>query len=823
MFTKHIRVISVLWVVVGTFASSVHAAVTEEDIIALSLGAYGRFPLLDSTMSIHDNHALYDQARSTLAVGIEFKNVHDDLLAENLIVYVNGYDVTYLDPGTAYTVFIPSGNPANPYGEAGAFLEYPLNLTKQYPLANITAELIHMDTGIVIAREKVVVLETTQDNLTGFTGVPSVNEGLNFQLTGYGIGGDGDGNPTGLEHNVSETFPVPSHAYFTNELNQAVQAIPTTTRTELEACIELDKLDDNRFSNILEFPAYAEAFAIATATYAAFEGCRSSGLGAAVCSRSCVKKPPLAKHFKLCVNTMEGEPVSGAIGNTHDIELSALTNSSVNEGLIRADVELHDFRGDVDIHLQDMSIEWRNDNRCIGRPRADIPQSQVDDRDWLSEFAVCHTTITANTVDSTARRGVSPVYGIFSPTDDTSQIEVDDATLGVLKLVQPTENASVGACAETFLNQTAKDIVRHFSPKMEKAVNDTFNANSPDTMLAETIELALQPLELVDIKSTGIEMNHTFESIKTAPESGLTIKYRSSFTPLVTESLGVPVSRYVVQGTPMYSDLFYSLDNYGNTVSSNHGYTSSWLNHLMYAKGQSFILNKTFTFTEAQLGTKEFGDSTQTFDGSVLTEIHPGLDYLKGQTVEIGMYRNLNPFFYQVEDPNPVDLVPLVGSPNSFIMEGVRVVVKAPNEVLSNGETVIGETFIELSLGLFEEEFDLFHDEAFQVPYLEPTLIADLVNKMSMDIISFNSPSCAKIKHERGTADYGACERVIERGLKAFMYDHLYTMMDELLSDIPAVQYYVSESDDKQVQQQIQQTSRFHNMGRVNIAGYLPN
>jgi hypothetical protein len=793
---------------------------TPEEVSQYATPAIAKFNYLHTRDNINQNHFLYNSNDSSLTVNVLFENIHEIFFTENLRIYINGRDISEINP---FNFQLTKSPPVAPdiYGEVGGEVNVPIGLDINYPLVSLTAELIHDDTGVVLARNRIVMYETIWDSDIEFAEPNGEHEGYYYQLTGLGLGGESPHTFAGLETNVSDVFPAPSAEEFSATFSDIVAAIPSQQESELKHCIDYNELDDERFSDPQLFAPYQRAKTQANAIYAAYVACKTAG-GGAVCRAACVKKPPKAKDFKLCVDTMTATPVDGRIDGPHSVQLEFLNSLRRDRAAIGADVLLQDITADVDITLSDLSVEWRKSGFiCKIKPIARVQPEEIQSSDWLSAFTTCNATITADRAEADRNSGTSPTYQAMVNADNADKLVATDSTLAEFQFYGINENSAVGTCALEFVKHTARDLLEYYTQPVLTALNQAFSANTPESMLANLLTEALLPLELGSYTSAQIDFDVQVPEVYSTREEGLVINYATDIIPDLSLSRGYPINRYFSQYDNRFFPIPRSEDKYGYAASSYTSLSTAWLNYLQWAKGFSSILNDTLEFSESELGISDNETLTDTFSGEILKEIHPALGAFAEEQIQVVMFRHFNPFFYIVPDSN--QLIPMLGAPLNYFIDDVRVQFKAPDTILNNGDVIKGEVFIELVASLHETDFVLNHNGNHGNVYLDTQVVPDpqfssLFSKLKLDMIDFDIKDCPKYKHEFGQIS-NACERQVEGAIRNFLTPALATRLAQLVGDIPAPQFFSLQSEDAQSERQVSPQNRMQANGRVSMSG----
>ena len=793
---------------------------TPEEVNLYATPAIAKFGFFRTGSNINENHFLYDPSDETLKVSVGFQNIHEAFFLEDLKIYINGRDISEIDP---FNYQVNGSPPVAPeiYGSVGGEVNIPIGLDSNYPLVNLTAELVHDATGVVLARNKVVMYETVDDTDIGFAEPNGEHEGYYYQLTNLGLGGETSNIFAGLETNVSDLLPTPSAEAFSTTFSDKVANIPSKQESDLKHCIDYKTLEDERFSDPQLFAPYQRAKTQASAIYAGYLACKSAGGGAA-CALSCVKKPPKANNFKLCVDTMTANPIAGSINGSNSVQLEFLNSLSRDRAKIGADVLINDITADVDITLSDLSVEWRKRGLiCKIKPVARVQAEEIQSSDWLTEFSTCNANINVDRAEANKQSGTSPIYNALVDSGNTGRLVVNDSALAKFELYGSDENYAVGTCGLDFVKHTARDLLEYYTSPIKTAVNQAFNDNAPESMLANLLTDTLSPLALGSYASSQLIFDVQVPELYSTREEGLVINYATDINPDLSISRGIPINRYFSQYDNRFYPISRSEDQYGYASSSNTSVSTSWLNYLQWAKGFSSILNDTLEFTEAELGISNAQTLTDTFDGAIMKEIHPALNVFEQEQIQVVMFRKLDPFFYIVPDYNPT--IPLLGAPLNYFLDEVRLQFKAPDTIDINGDVIKGEVFIELVASLHETDFVLIHNSDHGKVYLDTDVqpnpqFSSLFNKLKLDIIDFDVKGCPKYKHELGHVS-NACERQVENAIKSFLAPSLSTRLAQLVGDIPAPQFYSIQSEEASSERQISHQNRIQANGRVSISG----
>lgn len=812
-------VILITMIVVVSEAQAQLAPLTSEQVAELGAPATARFGFFRTGDKINENHPLYDTNQSLLEINLLFENVHDTFFNENMRIYVNGRDISELDPQGYQLTGSPPTAP-DLYGEIGGEVNVPVGLDENYPLVNLTAELVHDDTGVVLARNKLVLYESVNDSDIAFGANGSASDGYRVQITNLGIGDDSLQHFGGLETVVSDVIPAPSAEAFSQNFGTFFSQAPSREETDLKTCVDYADLDDERFSDPDVFLAYRRARDQAEVIYGIYQGCRNSG-GGAKCKLSCVRKRPKPEDFKLCVNTMTATPIGGEIEGPSTAHLEFLDSLDYQSGLATADVTLQNVQGDVDITLSDLSVNWRKNGLCLIKPKANVREEEISDQQWLEDFTTCHTNITADNANTRGGSAIQPTYQIAASEGNADKPNVTDGTLAEFVLNGKQINSDVGTCAMNFVKQQAKDLLSPYTSRVLNAVEQSFNLGAPTTMMAEQLTELLAPLELDVYPADSVQYQGEIREMFSSAENGLVVKYSTQFEPDLSQSRGAPLPGYFSQYFSPFLPASYSLDQYGEETGAQISVATDWLNAHQAAKGFSDILNGTIEFTAEQLDTDAYGPVTSQFSGAVLKDVHPSLAAYADETVEVVIERKMDPFFYI--NPDPSQPTPLLGAALNYFIDEVRIRIKAPDTELPNGDVIRGEDFISMVMSLYDPDFDLYIDDDEGAIYLDTGVVPNpenspLFDLLRIDIIDFDISDCPKYKHDYGDTT-PSCERQVESALRQFLRPVLAERLAKLLGDIPAPQFFEVRSEDATSSSQLQHLNRAQFTGNVTLSG----
>ncbi len=753
----------------------------------------------------------YNANTGTLRVGATFEGLPLDLDPADLRIVVNGRELFSLDPQASFEID-PQQQPKQKRTRGGFSLAYPLVANPQFPAFTLVAELVFEPEDVVLVRSTL-----TLHDLRPGTGVqvdsvpPATVEALDYQLTPHGLGGAGDGSPTGLEANLLAAYPPPSLESFNERLTAHAAALPEVVEEDVRACVDYEDLSAPEFSDRSHFPAFGQAKDLATARYLAYELCKNNG--GALCETMCIKERPVADDFELCVDTVTGQATSAAVGDIEDLQLEFVDSTADQTGLIEADLHFSDFAGRADLMLSDLSVRW-DGSFCLINPKAESDDALIESEDWLQDWSTCRDArIDAAGATTAVSPGQAPRYLVGVDPVESRQLTVVDARRPAFAFLNTDEAHRVGTCAEDFIAPAASTVLSALVPGVQGTLAAAVDEGRPTTDIASLLEQTLLPVDLSLPKTVDYDGDPVIATLRSDSAHGLEVTWQSTVTSV--EPVGLPVTKILTQpaGPPLRIE--YSTDHLGQTVSSQFGVTTQWLNQVLWAVGATRQFNEVMHWTEDQLDAGQGNTPITVFDGKLLADLHPGLRHLRGKPIEVVISRTLDPMVYMPPDPNA--LIPDVGWPMSLGVYGLQIRFKSPDRVHASGRRRVGKTHIHVDAALYDPDFHLTSNPLLGSPYL-----VGLTNEQAwqINIVDFDSPNCPKFSHEFTVPQQGVCERAVEAALSGLLIGTLGERMNAALQELVAPQYFVT--DGKQTAElQTNNASRSQALGRVSLRDHL--
>ena len=753
----------------------------------------------------------YNANTGALRVGASFDGLPLSLDPADLRIVVNGRELFSLDPQASFEVE-PQQQPKQKRTRGGFSLAYPLDPSPQFPAFTLVAELVFDPEDVVLARTTVTLYD-----LRPVTGVyldavpPAAVEALDYQLTPHGLGGAGDGAPTGLEANLLAAYPPPSLESFNDRLTAHAAALPEIVEEEVRACVAYEELSAPEFSDRARFPAFGQAKDIATARYLAYEICKNNG--GALCETMCIKERPVADDFELCVDTVTGTPTSATVGDIEDLELRFVDAATEQTALIEADLRFSDFAGRADLSLSDLSVRW-DGSFCLINPKAEADNALLDSEDWLQDWSTCRNArIDAAEASTADAPGQASRYLVGVDPVEDRQLTVVDARRPAFAFLNSDEEHGVGTCAEDFIAPAAQAVLSALVPGVQGTLATSVDDGRPATDIAQLLEQSLLPVDLSLPKTVDYDADPVVVALSSDAAHGLEVTWETTVTSVAP--VGLPVTRILSQSAGQPLRVEYSTDDLGQTVSSQFGLTTQWLNQVLWAVGASHQFNEVMHWTDAQLDAGQGSTPITVFDGKLLADLHPGLRHLRGQPIEVVISRTLDPAVYMPPDPNA--LIPNVGWPMRLGLYGLQIRFKSPDRVSPSGRRRPGRTHIHLDAALYDPDFHLTSD-----PLLGSHYLIGLTNEQAwqINIVDFDSPNCPKFSHEFTVSQQGVCERAVEAALSGLLRDTLGERLNAAIQQLVAPQYFVT--DGKQTAElQTQNASRSQALGRISLRDVL--
>ena len=751
----------------------------------------------------------YDDVANALRIQGEFEEVPFYMDETNLRVVINGEDILQY-PGTVFGVDPPIGLTTT----AGFLVNFPMPIgLPEFPLIDLRVELVYVPHEQTVAREKISLYDLRFPQGVTLADAPDQpGIGINYQLTDYGLGGAGDGVPTGIEELVLAEYPQPSLEAFNALLTSIAQQLPAREQSNLRACADLTELVPEQFTSPRDFPPLRTALRQARAVYVAYTACVQSGSPG--CENLCVTAPPKPRDFELCVDTIEGEPVAARVEDFADLELVFINGQS--PGLIEGDMAFIGYQAQVDLDLRDLLVRWKQ-GACFLRPKVAVDNAQIGQVSWLNEWASCPATeINTSLALTDHPDGVRPQYAINEDPVDPERLYITDFRLAEFGFDAVSRDADVGTCGEDFIFDDADATLALFVNDGLTPLDAAVNDGQPESTLSQLLDEAFDEMAIGLVEPDEYVVNARINSVATSTLNGLMLDWATLIQPQELEDVPRLNPQVLTQGgfPPYLAE--NSLDPRGNVISSKFGLTTSWINQVLWARGSTEVMNQVMAFTEAELGIS--GDTQREvtqFDGIYLANIFPAFAALAGNIVELRLERQIDPFVFQPEDPS--EFIPEVGWPLRYGVQGVRLYIKGPDKINGQGDLERGPDYVTLDLNFYEPMVSLESSGEVGDEFLEP-LLPSLIWRLS--VLDMDIPGCQKYSHEFPPNRVGSCEAQMEAELRLFLVDRLDRIAERMLDQIPAPQYFALEGD-SDLELQTENKSRLHQFGAVDVFDQL--
>ncbi len=695
------------------------------------------------------------------------------------------------------------------YTTASFSQRIPLSTYDLWPSRPLLVELVDTRNQEVAIRDRIVIYDMR--DFGDATPEGDVNEkihGFYTQLSDYGLGHVSPDALTGLENAHRGSLPQPGLAEFNLRLTQNARAIPDydDDDNELNACIDYDDLTEDNFKKVTRFPAFAAAMAEAAAGLIAYRTqkntvCPELGLGAPAClleaETYCVKSTPKASDFELCVDQIEGSVDTLRIEDIEDVGLNFQLATDGTEALIRGHSVIAGFHGKVDGKLRSLFVRWKN-SICIGRPKANLDDADIETRDWLKNWTACENMQLDSTTAST-RTGDTP--GIFSLQRGGSDVETINVTLdtaGDFQFSGSTRDAEKGTCSLDFIKDDADEMLVTFREPMRNKLANTWFGNSTNSQQADALTYLFRPLELGKVPLTDMELFASIDEIYSASKQGMTTSWTTSVATTKTsrQIRQKPFYFYHPEGAPLI--LSQAEDVLGDDFDQSFSVTTALLNRILNVRAADTSLRFKYKPTWAELQpfgvTKPANADDEDFavlKKKTLKEFDPAFrDAIsKDEEVEIEIAPIFDPMVFMHPDPPAQFTIPNVGSPTAYGIDSLEVIFRVKPKGSGKGTNSkaakTGRQLLRAHVGFLDVDFRLGLNSDPRTQFLVPNMVTDIWNTTIIDSEIKNCP-----KYLLVNPPVGNCEENLEANISELLEAKLRPVFIDYLSEVPSPQYF---------------------------------
>jgi len=697
-----------------------------------------------------------------------------------------------------------------------------------WPEKTVLVELADIHSQAVLARSQSVYLDLREaDEANASNDVNNFIPGLFAQFTNSGVGAHASATDSyGLEIPNISAMPDPDLKDLNNQFESAAKAIPDYKLDDIEACIALNDIKEDKFRDELAFPALLAIKAVATADYEFYKNVVSGSaaceavfpvLGAAICTATmeatwCVKEAPENKHFELCVHSIEGEPITASIETIDDISFEVLKSAANQDsGLIQSDVAIAGIEGRVNGKLRKMTLRWIHNGIIPCTGLSDIPANvangaddyekmggppdiSVDDNfiiqhDWSNDWATCKNIEVNNDwgrTDSTISPAKSAIYEI-SREANIEQLSVRN-TVKADFLFSTTKLKQKGTCAENFISGSAKTMANAFAGKFTGAFVDVWNGRPDQPKILDEL---LAPYELGAIDYADHEVIADLLPLSSNPVAGVRFAYQTLVNPVLQADSNRNTAGMLYHPARVQGDNLSGVDDDGNPFDALITLTTGYVNQKLHTLGATSRLNFNLQPSWADLGVDATllgyqKNQAPPLNGTVLGAFNPVFAELGAQEVQIKVARVLDPIVWMSPDP-PAFLMKSYGSPLSYGIEGLSVSFAEEDRIdPKSGNLIPGKIWLRALLSVVDKDFQ------FTLAYQQNdvNLNAGFIDeRWILTIQDNNFSTCDMIPHGKFDKP-GSCERLLEDELLQLVKPRIKDRMNSLVSQFPAPQFF---------------------------------
>jgi hypothetical protein len=703
---------------------------------------------------ITEDHALYNDLTTSLLVkgavgGIKVPQAH--------IVRLQGMTVP-IDDSTGelrFQAILPIG--PNPPGFP-AIQSWPGDWPDADSYRNpddiylpVTADLVNVVTQEVVARHRIVLMDVRAypaDRVNPKATDEWVPGSLRVTVAPRGF------DRLSVTHTA--TLPLPSASEWDQKILQSKVAHRPSRSEEYgpgDLCINLTQAPE--FQNTA---AYYAAMALAIGLLPQYTACLNLGGGPA-CQAMCVKSPPDAADFDVCVETVTGTLLDVDVDEVIDAALAPQTTPSPS---LASMVSLGQVRGDVRVDLSNIWIRWNGN--CVGAPARKVELQW--DLAKISEWATCEGI----SIEATSEDTVTPppamddpieflLEAVACPVPGSTGLECvsvarDDNGSFTLSSNRLTVDA-LGTCGEGFIHAAVRDVVNSLYMEMEAAVEAAWHHGTDASMKeAVALDFLLSPVELGSREVSDHVLTLPISQMETEASEGLMLRY-DSHVEAMPDAQKAP---WLYQAIPPPLWLQPGRTPNNALYSIAYTFTPAFLNQVLRALAVTPRLNFDVTLNQfvAMTGAKPEADKA--------------LKFLSKAGMRVHFSPTLLPMTYI-----PIDPPPGIGSLIPLHYEGAQFLLRFYQQIA--GKEI---TWLTVSIDFFDPAFDvsLPTDALIQSGFME---VAWRMNGWKFTLLETNLPNCAL-----GTPCEGQVVSLLEAWLKPVLQEHV----KNLLSEIPVPQFF---------------------------------
>ena len=671
-----------------------------------------------------------------------------------------------------------------------------IQVNKNKILLPIVAELIHIPSGAVAARHRIVIcdkraspaLETHREN-------SAVSSSLAVQITNAGFPDLGPTHTSSLPDPDLDTF---NDSLLTNYPSpQKEVEIPTGFFAPKKACFDL--VDEETLFAELAANAYNEARIEAQLQRELYDEAKDAAQGTpgivdelVVEAEFCVKKNPQPDDFEVCVGKVAGNLVSLELENIESVDLS----EGPGLGQIQADsVFLGGLDGSVDGLLGDIFVRWTKGlPTCLVRPRGNVSDNDIVQTPELSAWVACDgmeaDALSANDKDLSFSYDIDP--------NDQEQIQVLAQSLADFDLGAAALNHNVGTCGQDFFDYMdgtvdrnyVADLLDDYYDNIDEALDRAWNEGFQRTQQARSLERLLSPVEHgnpIIFDPSDHELTSTFRQLtNAAPFDGIRAVLDTDVA-VKREFAVVPAPEtwvYAPNGPFPFSTNGFSPLPFQIPFDISYAVTTGGLNQVLRETSAARLhFDFTPTWDELGLNPADFGLTPQDdppLNRRVLGAFFPAFNALpRGTRLTIKLRPTLTPITWMPSDGAVPGLLPLTYQMGQFRVDLVEQRNGRPDKLW------------------LRAMIDFFVGDLLLAMNGEPGrkfLAADLEEKLfQFTIVRTQFRECPMVTVANFPQYQSACSRRMASALSGLITPRLEQILVEMLSEYPGPQFFDSE------------------------------
>lgn len=676
-------------------------------------------------------------------------------------------------------------------------------------LLPIVVELIHIPSGAVAARDRVVIYDKrSHPDLETHRVQSGVSSSLAVQITNTGLPGLGPAHASSLPDPDLETFNDVLLTEYPSPQKEVV--IPTAFLAPDKACFDL--VDQEVLFTELAAGAYNAAVAEAMVWRELYQEAKDLAQQTptllddiATEATFCVKKNPQPEDFEVCVGEVAGNLVSLELRDVEAVDLSE------GPGLdqIQADsVILGRLDGLVDGLLGDIFVRWKKGPpTCLVRPRGNVTDDHIVLSEELSAWVACNgleaDAVSADDQDLLFSYDVDP--------NDQEQIQVLAQSLADFDLGAASLDHNVGTCGQSFFDYMdgvanrnhVADLLEDYYNNIDEALDGAWNDGFAGTQQANSLERLLSPAEhgnQIIFDPSDHYLTSTFQQVTNAgPIDGIRavldtdVAVKPGFAVVPTPATWV----YPPNGLFRFST--NGLSRFQMPFDISYAVTTGGLNQVLRETSAARLyFDFTPTWDELGLDPADFGLTQQDdppLNQEVLSAFLPAFEALpEGTLLTIKLRPMLTPITWMPPDGTVEGLLPLTYQMGQFRVEFVEE---------RNGRR--DKLWLRAFIDFFAGDLRLKMNGQDGHKFLTPLLAKEF---FQFTIVGTRFRKCPMVTVMNFPRFQSACSRGMASALGGLIIPRLEGILVEMLSEYPAPQFFDSEGK-ATAPAQVQQTHKY--------------